>query len=196
MVEQSLFQEEDSGSTPTSPLQLLVRPISQKTAGIMYSLYHYLKDTEFLSSFDYGIYWNQKCEGAISYGSPNAKKMNGLFDENTQSGWWEIKRLALSPLCPKNSESRFISVSLRLLKKITIVRGIISLADSAQNHVGTIYKASGFEYRGLTAYKCDYVLNGKKLQRGKVSGMGGAWVPRSKKHLFVKNFTVSPNPEE
>ena len=52
------------------------------------------------------------------------------------------------------------------------------------------FKASGFKYLGLTAYKTDYLLeNGTKLQRGKPTEYKGEWIPRSRKHLFIKVFS-------
>lgn len=187
-MQNDLFQQVDGGAIPTSPLQLFVRQVNHETATNFYKKWHYLGDTDFISTINFGAYFDNICLGVISYGSPNAKKMKGFYDENSQDGWFEIKRLAMSDKAPRNSESRFIAVSMRLLRKIFKVVGMITLADSSVGHVGTIYKASGFKYLGLTAKKSDYVKDGKKIQRGKVSGMGGAWVDRPQKHLFVIQF--------
>ena len=185
MAEQSLFQETDGGSIPTSPLHMLIREVSFLTASNFYSKWHYLKQTDFVATVNYGSYFNDYLRGVISYGSPNAKKLKGYYDENSQYGWWEIKRLAMDDTAPRNSESRFIRISLKILRKKFPYKGTITLADSSVGHVGTIYKASGFKYLGLTAQKDDYVLNGRKVQRGKVSGTGGEWVRRPRKHLFI-----------
>ena len=188
IVEQSLFQVEDGGAIPTSTLQLRLKEINKLTASNFYKRWHYLGETDFISTINYGAYYDGWLVGVISYGSPNAKKMRGLYDENTQDGWWEIKRLAMTDDMPKNSESRFIAISTKLLRKSFKVVGMITLADDGVGHTGTIYRASGFEYKGLTAKKSDYVKDGKKVQRGKVSGTGGEWVDRSQKHLFVKQW--------
>ena len=189
MAEQLSFQTTDGGSIPTSPLQLFAREVNRATANVFYRRWHYLGDTPFIAAIHYGAYYNGLCQGVISFGSPNAKKLKGYYDEYTQGGWWEIKRLAMRDACPKNSESRFIAVSLRLLRKTFTVKGIVTLADSAQKHTGVIYKASGFKYLGLTAYKTDYQLeNGKLLQRGKPTKYRGNWIPRARKHLYIKVF--------
>lgn len=187
-VELPLFQGEDGGANPTSPLQLLFREIKPITAAIAYSRWHYLGETDFISQINFGAYWNGKLEGAISYGPPNAKVLKGFYDEETQSGWYEIKRLCMSPICPRNSESCFIGKTIKMLKKIVPVKGIVTYADDGQGHVGTIYKATNFKYVGLTAAKKDYVCNGKKIQRGKTTHLNGEWVERSRKHLFVMDF--------
>lgn len=187
-MQNELFQELDGGASPTSPLQFFIRTVNHFTATNFYKKWHYLGDTDFISTINFGAYFDNICHGVISYGSPNAKKMKGYYDENSQDGWFEIKRLAMSDKAPKNSESRFIAISMRMLRKMFKVIGMVTLADSSVGHSGIIYKASGFKYLGLTDKKSDYVLNGKKVQRGKVSGLGGQWVARPQKHLFIMEF--------
>jgi len=127
-------------------------------------------------------------EGAISYGPPNATDLEGCWTRHTQGQWWEIKRLAMSPKCPRNSESRFIAITIKMLRKLAAVRGIVTYADDGQGHVGTIYKASGFKSIGMTAAKKDFWVNGTIQQRGKTRGVKGEWRPRTRKWLFVLRF--------
>jgi hypothetical protein len=126
--------------------------------------------------------------GAISIGPPNAKILSGLFTPDTQFGWFEILRFALSEDCPRNSESRVISVALKLLRKVAVVKGVISYADTAAEHVGTIYKACGFQSFGLTAPKTDFYVGDEIQWRGSTKELDGEWRPRSQKWLFVKRF--------
>ena len=194
MAERSLFQARDEGSIPISPHNLVLREIDKGRADMCYEKWHYLGKQGFIATYNLGVFCNDSLYGCISLGSPNAKVMNGLYTPETQKRWWEIKRLALSDDLPKNSESRVIAVSLRLLKKIEEIKGVVTYADSGVGHVGTIYKAVGFEYRGLTDYKSDFFLEGhdKPVQRGAVAHLKGEWKPRSRKHLFVKLFN-NPN---
>jgi hypothetical protein len=188
VAELPLFQGEDGGAIPTSALQLLFRPIEHITAMIAYNNWHYLGNTDFISQTNFGCYWNGLLHGAISYGPPNATDLKGYWDRNSQAGWMEIKRLVMSPICPKNSESRFIGYTIKKLRKFTNLNGIVTYADSQQGHIGTIYKASGFKYLGLTKKKMDFWIDGRIQQRGKTSGIDGKWVERSQKHLFIKDF--------
>lgn len=58
--------------------------------------------------------------------------------------------MAFSDLLPKNSESRAIAISIRLLKqKAPHLKWIISFADGCQCGDGTIYRASGFELTNI-----------------------------------------------
>lgn len=189
-VMRPLFQEEGDGSQPISPLQLEVRRIRNKaTARRFFREWHYLRDQDFVSQIMYGAYFNAQIEGAIVFGPPSAPETCiGLLGSDNQRGIYEIKRLAMSDRCIKNCESRFIAIAIRLMRKWIKVRAIVTYADTAQNHEGVIYKASGFTYRGLTDVKRDFVVNGKIKQRGKTKGVQGEWVARSQKHMFVKLF--------
>jgi hypothetical protein len=188
-VKQEAFQFSDGGATPTSTLQLHLKLIRSQLALNIYAQWHYLGSTSFIGSIHFGVWFEGQWLGAISYGPPSAMDFDPYWTRTTQAGWWDIKRLALSPRCPKNSESRIIAISIRLLRGMELVRGIITYADTAQNHEGIIYKAAGFQALGLSDQKCDYVIDGSVQQRGSVKGKNGQWIPRSRKFVFIKYFT-------
>jgi len=171
-----------------------VRVIKKETASNAYIRWHYFGSKGFLATYNYGVYFNNEIVGAISFGIPNAGNIKGLYTKDTQGEYLELTRLALSEVCPKNSESRVIGITLRLLHKmLPTLKGIISYADTAQNHTGIIYKASNFKYLGLTAQKTDLFVNGKavgKLKGVKYSEMKGEWVKRSRKHLYCYSFSI------
>lgn len=187
-AEHLTYQSEGDGSIPILSLHFRVLPITALQALEGYKKWHYLGKTRFISTVNYAACFGNKIYGCISLGAPNATEMRGLFTRHTQQGWWEIKRLAMHPSCPKNSESKFIGIALRLLQKDHLVIGIITLADSSVGHCGTIYKASGFTYIGLSSPKKDFYVDGKIQQRGKTKGINGEWKPRSQKHVFFKKL--------
>jgi len=162
--------------------------VNKRTASIAYTKWHYMGSKGFLSSYNYGVYFDDILVGAISYGIPNAPNINGIYTQETQGDYLELTRLALSDNCPKNSESRVIAITIKMLKRtIPKLKGIITYADTAQNHTGVIYRASNFKYLGLTAQKTDLFVDGKpvgKLKNTKYSDIDGEWVKRSRKHLF------------
>lgn len=189
-VMQSLFQETEGGSIPTSPLQLRFEVVEPRTAAVAYRQWHYLKDAGFLSQINFGAYFDGKLEGAISFGALSAPELKGYWDRSSQAGWYEIKRLVLSPACPRNSESRFIGRTISLLRKRCAVKGIVTYADTGAGHSGIIYRATGFTYLGLTSPRTDFWVGDRNVgaARGKIKGQIGEWRPRSRKHLFVKTF--------
>lgn len=183
-----LFPQVDGGSTPTSALHLLVKDIEVSAAMDCFRRWHYLGDSNIFATKCYGIYAGLWLVGALAFGPPHATELRGYYERNTQDGWWEIVRFALRDDLPKNSESRTLSIGIRLLRKSRKVVGIVTRADSGQGHTGAIYKAIGFTYLGLSAPKTDAVVNGKIRHRGVKKGDLVTWIPRSRKHVFVKTF--------
>lgn len=188
-MELDLFPAGCGGSIPTSPLQFKVIQIDKGVAASMYAAYHYLEDKGFLHSFSFGALFEGEVWGCITFGIPNAKNINGLYTDSEQSGVMEITRLVFKPESPKNSCSRMIKIALMELRKVYPLRLVITYADTAQDHTGAIYKASGFDYHGLTAQKTDFIGESGKVQKlkgVKYSELEGTWIPRSRKHLYSK----------
>lgn len=73
----------------------------------------------------------------------------------------ELRRLCLIDETPKNSESFFVGKTLRWLGANTDWEFVISYADENQNHKGIIYKASNFDYLGMTQSGSSLEVDGK-----------------------------------
>jgi hypothetical protein len=57
----------------------------------------------------------------------------------------ELNRMAFNDYLPKNSESRCIAISIKLIKKNAAhIKWLLSFSDGTQCGDGTIYRASGF----------------------------------------------------
>ena len=62
----------------------------------------------------------------------------------------ELNRMAFDDCLPRNSESRCISLAMKLLKKnAPHVKWVLSFADGCQCGDGTIYRASNFILTGI-----------------------------------------------
>ena len=192
-VELDLFPEDPyGGSIPTSPLQFHIIEITKPQAAEIYQRFHYFGSKGFLHQFSFGALHDGVLWGAITFAIPNAHSINGLYSKENQRGVLEITRLAFGPNSPKNSCSRIIRIATLLLRKKYPLRLLISYADTAQKHTGSIYKGSGFKCHGLTAKKKDFAYPDGKLA-GKIKGavyseMEGCWKERSQKYLFSKFF--------
>jgi hypothetical protein len=62
-----------------------------------------------------------------------------------------LARFWLADDLPKNAESRVLSYMLRWLQRHGHWRAVVSFADPAAGHVGTIYQATGWLFVGATA---------------------------------------------
>ena len=69
----------------------------------------------------------------------------------TETDVIELRRLCCIDNTPKCTESYFIGKTQRWLKKNTNHKIIVSYADAHYNHTGIIYRATNFQYEGLTS---------------------------------------------
>ena len=90
-----------------------------------------------------------KIIGAMIYGKISMANVWKKYSEK-EIDLIELKRLCCVNNTPKNTESYFIGSTLRWLKKNTNIKKVISYADKTYSHEGIIYKATNFNYLGIT----------------------------------------------
>lgn len=177
-----------------------IKIVSKEQCKSILFKYHYLKDFSkgFKSGFNYGLFLNNEIVGVCIFtGFPVPELSKGMFglDRSDQKGLFELSRLCIHPDTQKsehNITSWFVSRCIKILKKETEVRCILSYADK-DFHFGTIYKACNFKYYGLSKPKKDFYIKQDdgsfvKHSRGKTKGVSGEWRIRSQKHRFVMMF--------
>jgi hypothetical protein len=103
------------------------------------------------SQLHFGVFLDGKCGGAMQFG-PSMRKdlIQPLVHDTKWNGFIELNRMAFADWLPRNSESRAISVAMRLIRKsYPHIEWVISFADGTQCGDGTIYRASGFALTGI-----------------------------------------------
>jgi hypothetical protein len=127
--------------------EIIVKVIPPKIANNFVKQNHYSKKVVTNSSLHFGCFLDKKLHGVMQYGSSINKK--GTINLVANTGWnefIELNRMAFDDYLPKNSESRCIAISIKLIKKnAPHIKWIISFADGTQCGDGTIYRASGFK---------------------------------------------------
>lgn len=98
----------------------------------------------------FGLFYGYNLVGAMIYGSLGMANTWKKYADS-EDDVIELRRLCCIDNTPKNTESYFIGKTLKWLKKNTDYKVVVSYADTFHNHEGTIYKASNFEYHGMTA---------------------------------------------
>jgi hypothetical protein len=138
-----------------SAKDIILRPISPVDARKVIEREHYSGLVVNNSQFHIGVFYGGALEGALQFGpSMDKRKTAGLVRGTEWHQFIELNRMAFSERLPRNSESRALSVSFRLLKKhAPQLKWIVSFADGAQCGDGTIYRASGFLLTGIKENK-------------------------------------------
>jgi len=172
--------------------------VTKVEAKMILDKYHYLSKISkgFKTGYNFGLLFHEKVVGVCIFtGFPVPELSVGMFGlkRTDQKGFFELSRLCLTPEIQgyeHNIASWFVARTIKELKKITNVRAILSYADS-DYHGGTVYRALSFKYYGLTALKKDFYAeneNGDLVKKSRGKTAKGVWLPRSRKHRFVKVF--------
>lgn len=140
---------------------IVLKPIKSRAANKFVKRWHYSRKVVNNSNLHIGVFLNGKLGGVMSFGPPFMKnKVLPLVKHKktgrpvSWSGMMELNRMAFSPLLPRNSESRALAISFKLLKKhAPQIKWILSFSDATQCGDGTIYRAAGFKLTHIAENK-------------------------------------------
>ena len=140
--------------------ELVIKTIPSRIANEFIKKHHYSGKVVNNSKLHFGVFWDNQLHGVMSYGSSLDKsKIIGLVKDTKWNEFLELNRMAFDDVLPRNSESRAISQSIKLIKKnAPHVKWIISFADGCQCGDGTIYRASNFVLTGIKENEALYEL--------------------------------------
>lgn len=135
-----------------SAKEIIIKPITSAKAKAVVANHHYSGKSTQNSQIHLGVFLGEVCEGVLQFGPPiDRRKVLGLVSDTLWNEMIELNRMAFSDRLPRNSESRALAISMKILRKnYPHLKWVISFADGAQCGDGTIYRASGFV---LTAIK-------------------------------------------
>lgn len=111
--------------------------------------HHYLRSMPAASRRCYGVSLDGNLHGGLVFTS-GARHGHRLLAAARPQEVATLARIWLSDALPPNSESRVLGIVLRDLRRTTDWKLLISYADPAVGHVGTIYQATGWRYLGQT----------------------------------------------
>ena len=158
--------------------EIIVKVIPPKLANEFVKKHHYSGKVAATGLICFGAFLDNKIIGVAQWGRPINKYLHLHLIENTKwNDFLELNRLVCIDDTPKNTESRFISICLLLIKKnAPQVKWVMSFADATQCGDGTIYRASGFVLTNINDSKQLYELpNGDTLHlMGLQGGQHGA----------------------
>ncbi len=126
--------------------EVILKVIPARIANDFIRKHHYSGKVVPNSNLHFGAFLDGRLHGVMSYGpSINKKGTINLVEGTGWNDFIELNRMAFDDYLPRNSESRCISQSIKLIKKnAPHIKWIISFADGCQCGDGTIYRASNF----------------------------------------------------
>ena len=134
-----------------SAKDIILKVIPASVANDFVRKHHYSGKVVQNSQLHFGAFLEGTLHGVMSFGASINKKGTMNLVEGTQwNEFIELNRMAFDDVLPKNSESRCISIALKLIKKnAPHIKWVISFADATQCGDGAIYRASGFKLVGI-----------------------------------------------
>ena len=164
------FQWAGAGSSPSAALRSLeVKPIPATVAKRLLKREHYLHSYPGGTFLSFGVFAGAELAGAVTFGV-GPSLAHRLVDGATRHDCASLTRLWLSDGLPANSESRVLGVVLRSLRRHTNLRFLVTYADPAAGHHGTIYQATGWLYTGLSEATPLYDLGDGKTRHSRSVG--------------------------
>lgn len=168
MLARPLFQGEDGGSTPTSPLSFALVEVGMRLAQRMNRCWHSMLPRTDLGnllcgnmSVAYAAEYSNRYYAVAILSQPIIRAVARAGDSI------ELRRLAICREAPKNTASRMMAVMRRLVKKKFphLAKMVSYLAVDV--HDGTIYRAAGWKPVGKVV---DARPQRKRGDKGRATG--------------------------
>ena len=176
--------------------EIIVKVIPAKIANEFVKKHHYSGKVVNNSVLHFGCFLDDKLHGVMSFGSPmDKRRVLPLVQPCLWNEMLELNRMAFDDYLPKNSESRCISISIKLIKKnAPHIKWILSFSDASQCGDGAIYRASGFvltsikENRAILELPDGYTFAGISYA---AQGKKGGEKVRKEVNKRVSQFTIT-----
>jgi len=97
-----------------------------------------------------GVWLHGELMGVLQYGyAMNPASAGSVVTGTRMDEYLELNRMWLDEAAPRNSESKALAYSIRLIRRIRpAVKWIQSFADERCGLFGTVYQAAGFTFHG------------------------------------------------
>jgi len=190
----SLFDVENVAEMP-KVRDMTVGPVSTADVREFARRYHYTGAAGNVNA-RWGLWHNAVLHGVIAYNLLSPRASEFIMADAEVINLWHMARLILSEESPRNSESRLIGGSLKAIEReYPHVWAVVTYADTARAHIGTVYQATNALYTGLggePVYYSDadgarrsHRCNGGSIHRDQAEQMGLTRHVGPQKHRYV-----------
>lgn len=169
----------------------VVKPISKSTARALVERYHYAKSATNTGVYTHGLFkkgedfFEEQCLGVAWWLPPTKNAAIATYPEGEWRKVLSLTRLVVADGVPKNACSFMLSKSIKLIDK-SKWHCLVTYADTWQKHEGTIYKATNWQYCGLTRPSPVFVN-----EQGKMMGRKRGGRNITKAQLLADGFVSS-----
>jgi hypothetical protein len=136
------FWDAEDGAERAPVRDYLCSKISTKDVEEFCRRYHYT-GTGGNMMWRYGLWEGPTLLGVVSYNLPTRETCESVFGPEHFDKVWHMGRLAMADDAPRNSESRLIALSLRMIQaQHPDTWGILTYAATDVGHIGYVYQAT------------------------------------------------------
>lgn len=173
-----------------------VHPITSALAGEIAKNEHYLhRKPQITHAF--GLVRDMNVVGIITFGPPASRHVQIGAYRDDPNVVIELNRMWVHDDMPRNTESAFIARALAQMPRHIVV----SYADTAWGHVGTVYRAANFHYAGWTDMdrktpRFDYIPVNGGHSRNAYRAAGGGIKEKVRRKPKVKYWTTTGTPTD
>lgn len=131
--------------------EIIVKVIPPSIANPFVRQHHYSGKVDTRTQVHFGCFLDGQLHGVMQLApSINKNASINVIQGLKWNEFIELARMAFDDYLPENSESRCLSIMMRLLRKqAPQIKVVISYADGTQCGDGTIYRAAGFDLIGI-----------------------------------------------
>lgn len=131
------------------PHTMKVEQVSVRFARSYIAKYHYTQSMPDSTLFCFAGWYGQKLAGVAVFGMGGSKaRYTSVIADIKNGEYAELTRLWCPDAAPRNTESRLIAASIKMLP--LRIKLLLSYADDGMGHKGTIYRATNWLYVGAT----------------------------------------------
>lgn len=175
-----------------------VRTVDLQTASELVTEFHYSAGGANTATYRHGLFplgsfFERDCVGVAWWIPPTKSAALATFPDNWQ-GVLCLSRLAIKPDAPRNAASFLMARSMALIDRARWPC-LVTYADTWRGHTGAIYRATNWQYAGLTKPERTYVINGRMVARkagpktrthAEMLALGAECVGSFAKHKFIQ----------
>ena len=151
---------------------MILKILNKYEAAQFVSTRHYSAVMPRLTKYYFGYYVKDKLLGVITFGQGTRPKhtIQKLFPSLDTKDYYEIGKMCLDDILPKNSESQLLSKSIDWLKKNTNIKYLFTWADGIVGKPGYVYQAANFLYGGFSITDTYISKSGEKIHPRTIQG--------------------------